>query len=705
MVLSTLTNGSRNQGPTRKHVKWTLSWRVLMQSERPDRLNLPHLRSNPFDVRALTHDQLDLMVGRNDVFSALGNSIRFFSPKVVALVGERGSGRTSVVQSLAGVTTQTHTVFWPSSEVVPTLLNQLYCDLMGDFETPPVPSALIHTLQEELGSRSDLLPLIVIDVPYVHGPLLSEVVCALMPVLTNLRALTVITMTPGQLAAFPEELLAEMDVTEPLAPLNRDQMAELIGKRVHKASRAAWTAPGPLLDMVMGQTSGHVGRAIRLLRDLVDHSRGMPVTDARNLELSISFYERGRTKVDDGTFQRVSEAAPPILETEIEVLEVDDEPTADSESSESSESPESPESPELSESAPSNTVIEEEETSPFTTEVEEPESLFPSLAQAAEDWGGAAEADAVTPETPLDDPEEEEDEEWPDDWDEDPKTEFKPGTEEQIPSADAEQPPTGSEPEQELPRDEAGGAEIIEMAPGTAPPRSAGGFGALIGRNRSAKMTQPSGMTKRPPNAPKTQGPHKARPQEGQPQPSKGRKVETSDPRVDLWVAEGAESPFDDSDPAPESATPGIPQPADWTPAGADQIPDVDDELESAGQLDEEIDEQEPFEPAPVEVRNALAHIRRPRPIQHAPGLDINRLMSLGESEMTILEQAIEREVSPSDELLQTELDVGRPRLSQLFNGMEKFGILTARRQGRSRLFRISAQARDHLTNLGQGGE
>ncbi len=667
-----------------------------MQSERPDRLNLPHLRSNPFDVRALTHDQLDLMIGRNDVFSALGNSIRFFSPKVVALVGERGSGRTSVVQSLAGVTNQFHTVFWPSSEVVPTLLNQLYCDLMGDFETPPVPSALIHTLQEELGSRSDLLPLIVIDVPYVHGPLLSEVVCALMPVLTNLRALTVITMTPGQLAAFPEELLAEMDVTEPLAPLNRGQMAELIAKRVHKASRAAWTAPGPLLDMVMEQTSGHVGRAIRLLRDLVDHSRGMPVTDARNLELSISFYERGRTKVDDGTFQRVSEAAPPILETEIEVSEVDDEPTADSEP------------PEPSESDPSNTVIEEEETAPSTPEVEEPEHLFPSLAQAAEDWGEPAEADAITPETPLDDPEEEgeeDEEEWPDDWDEDPKTEFKPGTEEQIPSADAEQPPTSPEPEQELLRDEAGGAEIIEMAPGTAPPRSAGGFGALIDRNRDAKMTQPSGMTKRPPNAPKTQGPHKARLQGDQPKPSRGRKVETSDPRVDLWVAEGAESPFDGSDPAPESASHGTAQPADRAPVGADQIPDLGDELESAGQLDEENDEQEPFEPAPVEVRNALAHIRRPRPIQHAPGLDINRLMSLGESEMTILEQAIEREVSPSDEFLQTELDVGRPRLSQLFNGMEKFGILTARRQGRSRLFRISAQAKDHLTNLGQGGE
>jgi energy-coupling factor transporter ATP-binding protein EcfA2 len=701
------------------------------------------------------------MVGREDVFTALGNSIRFFSPKVVALVGERGSGRTSVVQSLAGVTTQTHTVFWPSSEVVPTLLNQLYCDLMGDFETPPVLSALIHTLQEELGSRSDLLPLIVIDVPYVHGPLLSEVVCGLMPVLTNLRALTVITMTPGQLAAFPEELLAEMDVTEPLAALDRGQMAELIGKRVHKASRAAWTAPGPLLDMVMEQTTGHVGRAMRLLRDLVDHSRGMPVTDQRNLELSISYYERGRTKVDDETFQRVAEAAPPILETEIEVSDFDDEPktgdqhpdseTSDSEPSDSapiepSDSSGSPGSSGASGSAHSGVAVQDGASSPSTPEVEQTESLFPSLAQAAEDWGEATEADSVTPETPLDDPEEEEEDEWPDDWDEEPKTEFKPGAEGQVPPQDAEPVSERPEPEQQpeqqpepfheppLPRDDAGGAEIIEMAPGTAPPRPAGGFGALIDRNRTAKMTQPSGMGQRPPNAPKTQGPHKARLQGDQPRPSRGRKVETSDPRVDLWVAEGAESPFDESVRAPDSithaTTPGTTRPSDQIPPGAGQTPKIGgglesagqlgdglesagqlgDGLESAGQLGDEIveqatDEPEPFEPASIEVRNALSHIRRPRPIEHAPGLDILQLMSLGESEMTILEQAIEREVSPSDEHLQTELSVGRPRLSQLFNGMAKFGILTARKQGRTRLFRISAQAKDHLSNLGKGGE
>nr|AIE93370.1 hypothetical protein [uncultured marine group II/III euryarchaeote AD1000_34_D01] len=699
---------------------------------------------------------MDLMVGRNDVFSALGNSIRFFSPKVVALVGERGSGRTSVVESLGGITNQTHTVFWPTSEVVPTILNQLYCDLMGDFETPPILSALIHTLQEELGGRSDLLPLIVIDAPYVHGPELSDVVSSLMPVLTKLRALTVITMTPGQLAAFPEELLAEMDVTEPLSHLDRGQMAELIGKRVHKASRSAWTAPGPLLDMVMKQTSGHVGRAMRLLRDLVDHSRGMPVTNQRNLDLSVTYSERGRTKVDDGTFQRVSEAAPPILETEIDLSESGTVNDTESDINFSTDERKSKGGAATSTEneglpltdRPSNDGVTKEDS--IESPASESGSLFPSLAQAAEDWGeptNLSEAESTTPETlheqegeagsPVDDLEEEDEDEWPEDWDEEPKTEFKPQSSGGNPApdypdssfttsdsaaADSEHTSTDSKPEFPLPRDEAGGAEILEMAPGTAPPRTAGRFGGLRDRNRDAKLTQPAVRTQPVRKAPKTQGPHKAQPATGQSAPRKGRRVETDDPHVDLWVAEGAESPFDEtngagsnqpihsgnqpssdlSDRASHLSTPPAPgssQPSEIAPTEAGS-----NEIEPTNTAPDDY-EPEPFEPAPEEVRNALSHIRRPRPIQHASGLDINQLMSLGDSEMTILEQAIEREISPSDEYLQTELAVGRPRLSQLFNGMSKYGILTARKQGRTRLFRISAQAKDHLTNLGSGGE
>lgn len=85
--------------------------------------------------------------------------------------------------------------------------------------------------------------------------------------------------------------------------------------------------------------------------------------------------------------------------------------------------------------------------------------------------------------------------------------------------------------------------------------------------------------------------------------------------------------------------------------------------------------------------------------------LNINALTSLTEGETLILTQAVEREISPSDSLLQEQLAVGRPRLSQIFNGLLKSGILTVRKQGRSRMFRISSPARDHLINLGSRGD
>jgi hypothetical protein len=65
-----------------------------MQSAALEMLNLPALRSNPFDTRPLSREQLELMVGRDEVFTALANNIRLASPRVVAVVGEKGSGRS-----------------------------------------------------------------------------------------------------------------------------------------------------------------------------------------------------------------------------------------------------------------------------------------------------------------------------------------------------------------------------------------------------------------------------------------------------------------------------------------------------------------------------------------------------------------------------------------------------------------------------------
>ena len=76
---------------------------------------------------------------------------------------------------------------------------------------------------------------------------------------------------------------------------------------------------------------------------------------------------------------------------------------------------------------------------------------------------------------------------------------------------------------------------------------------------------------------------------------------------------------------------------------------------------------------------------------------DSYRAASISDSEKTILETASGREVSPSDAELQAVLEVGRTRLSQIFNGLRRAGLLSVRKQGRTRLFKLSDTATAEL--------
>ena len=62
-----------------------------------------------------------------------------------------------------------------------------------------------------------------------------------------------------------------------------------------------------------------------------------------------------------------------------------------------------------------------------------------------------------------------------------------------------------------------------------------------------------------------------------------------------------------------------------------------------------------------------------------------------------IVDIAKGREISPSDPEIQARLEVGRPRLSQIYNQLHKSGILAVRKDGRSRLFRLSTEALEIL--------
>ena len=655
----------------------------IMQSVALEMLNLPAIRSNPFDTRPLSREQLELMVGRDEVFTALANNIRLASPRVVAVVGEKGSGRSSLVQSVASTADQIHTVFWPSGDLVTTILHQIYCDLMKDFETPPVHSMMIDRLEEELAGRTGLLPVIIFDHSLLPGPVLAEVLSQLMPVLTKIRALTIITLTPGQKSGFPEELLSEMDVTPPLESLTRDEMARLISKRVHKASRSSWTAPDALLDMVMKESGGHVGRAMRFLRDAVDHTRGMPLIDGRKLDLKVEVTTKPTTVVEDSTFQRVVDAVPPMTEVNVKVSETAEIDTQPEEVSFPSEEEEN------GQTGVESSTIEQIETPKDAPEFDESQTLFPSLSDAADMWKDFGDDNGPqldsTEETDVEEPV------IPSESDTDSvESSSEAGDEEQWKSEFS---------------DEIGGAEVLEMAEGTAPAFEGGHFGGLRSRNKKAKI----GIQAENKGAPrKTQGTREAKPNEVESDPNSLRRINTNDQNTELWIQDGMDSPIENS----PDIKPQQMQPSDIVSSNPEPIAKPTTQFEETIEWEEEpqVEDNESLmeQPAatPEEVLSALSSIRRVAPPREPDiVLDINALTNLNNAETLILTQAVEREVSPSDNLLQDELGVGRPRLSQIFNGLLKSGILTVRKQGRSRMYRISAPAKDHLVNLGAGGE
>jgi len=141
-----------------------------------------------------------------------------------------------------------------------------------------------------------------------------------------------------------------------------------------------------------------------------------------------------------------------------------------------------------------------------------------------------------------------------------------------------------------------------------------------------------------------------------------------------------------------------------WTmdPSLGSSLPDLDAEQEETLAPVFDIEHIPPPPPAELEsvfVEPEPTPVPPKIPITMGPKwdddepLDRTRAASLSDAERLILSAAGKREISPSDSELQARLEVGRPRLSQIYNGLRKAGLLSVRKQGRTRLFKLSHEA------------
>lgn len=487
------------------------------------------------------------------------------------LLGERGSGRTSILQALSNLSSTSYPfTFYPENTPAQTLLNEMYCRIAG-YDTPSSTNTLVEEMVAKLQGFSGDLPLISFDFPGVSGTELAQVFERISPVLSRLRALIIVALTPAQLSAWSENLQIQFDVTEPLSDFDARTARSLIDHRMRKVSNEAWPIQQSVLEESISQTGGRPSRLVRYLRDLIDAERGASTSFTRKSEmLEVMNLEPNDAK------NRMSPTVEPL-----EALDSGPDVLDESENEFDWDVPEM--EPEIEDPFPEEPVENE-------TMVDESEPVFELPAFEIED------------ETPVEE-------------------------------------------------DSVGGA-ILQMEPGTEPPPvSQNAFGGLTQRHRTASVEIGIENALRP----KSVGPLTAKPDPTMRMPEEKPQLESEE--TTFWSA--------DSLPEPEP----LPDP---TPV---------------------------MDPMAAKAIGEGLRKGAPTPGSSTLPLDFQRVSSLSDAEISIVEAAIAREVSPSDAALQAYLSVGRPRLSQIFNGLHKAGILAVRKKGRTRLFRISDQAKAHFTD------
>ena len=638
-------------------------------------LDLPPLRGNPFDLRPIEPSRAEYLVGRDRLLTEWREHLISQTPRMLLLVGDRGSGRTSFLNALASTTSRRPYIgqFWPEADdPVQGIIHELSVHF-GGFEIPPSMQQVSDKMVEVLDKETGTLPLIAFDYPANID--LNQMLSRLAPLLQRLRALVVVVLTPSQLAGLDEGVLDIFDKPHYLQNLDEKQIQILSNRRISRSANQKWNIRSSLLTAIHQHTDGNPRRVIRLLRDLIDERHNPD---------------------EGGVLDRLTTWRAPPVESE---TTFSDEVEVEEEAEELFEVFEQPEiEPEEQISQIDEFDLEEED---------EPDDLWEEDEDEEDD------------ETSWNDEFEAPDEIW------NPPEEPEPIEVDEERFHNAEQIPE-PEPSEEYQRasDESGFYYVEE---GTEPPelpesrKPKGNFGRLLGRTLQANDRMPTTGDDTPIQVAE---PHKSLIPKTpvREMPPESVEEEQSTARIDTSVQSGVEeSVFHDDqsvwivDSDSKATLPDDPRA--FEPHAPEPEPVVE-ETDTEWFVDDGPAEEEP---EPLQVSIPAFPITPPPPsVPTPPPTPVQVPVSLGptwepdepfnpivlqtltEAERMVVETSSMREVSPSDDELQARLEVGRSRLSQIYNGMRRKGLLSVRKQGRIRYFKLSAAANQHLRGAPQ---
>ena len=244
-----------------------------MVLEGNSKLSMPSLRGNPFDGRPIEPSRVDEIVGRDNLLSSWAELIRSGSPRMILLVGERGSGKTSVINAVS-TTTPTSIVcqYWPEENQLIKVLHEIFVSLEG-FEIPSTVHQISEALITSLESKSGPLPLIALDFP--SNVNMNKFLPRIVPILQRLRAIVIVSLTPSQFSNLETDILHTFDSPAHLKNLNKSNIQSLVDKRVRKKAKQRWLLSEKILSLLFDYTSGNPRELVNILQNIVDEHRGV----------------------------------------------------------------------------------------------------------------------------------------------------------------------------------------------------------------------------------------------------------------------------------------------------------------------------------------------------------------------------------------------------------------------------------------------
>lgn len=586
--------------------------------------DLPTLRGNPFDSRPIERNRANEIVGREDILIRWKEHMHSQSPRLILLTGERGSGRTSLINAISSQTNDRFVgTYWHSDDPLNCALDEIAITFCGH-DIPPSIHQKVERIVETLDTASGPLPLVALDYPS-HVDI-SSFLSLILPILQRLRALIVVSVSNSQMVSLDENNREVFDEMATVEPFSQDQIQLLSDLRIRRMSPERWIIKKDFLEAIISRTGGNARSVISILRDLVDEGRGLG--SKGTLESLKSWDKPKKPNLPDVTTNK------PIIEPIPDPIHIPD-------------------------------IEFAEEIEAIRLEEEEQESEI--VEQHFEDVEWKLQTDEI----------------WPDEKSNDSKA-MDEGPAEEIPR----------EPVVENPDTITGWAAddgtILSMEEGTEPlPRSqSGGFSGLVSRSRITNDLMPTG----PDYSTPIQEPEIM-------DLRSSASVEPIQEEKPQFIEEIQKSVTTESSPIEEKQV-FFSEGELWTVDSEleETLPETSDEVD--------FDPMEPFH-EPEHVESPIQEVAKP-PLEapiiiHSPKweykemIDQKHLERLSDAESLVVTIASTREISPSDAEIQARLEVGRPRLSQIYNSLHKSGILAVRKEGRSRLFKLSEDVEDLL--------